>query len=278
MLLSALLLSERYKDFEGLLMHTCQAFRTITVFCIITIFSSLGCQEKSFDPESPSDVFAQASEPYEDGMYDIAIQKLGAFKSRFPYSRHTIQAELMIADSHFQLGNYEESAFSYDEFIKLHPNHQKVPFARYRIGESYWIEAPDDIDREQDYTQKALKEWKVLTAQFPNHEYAIKVAKKIKEGEVRIAKSEAFVMNFYCRQEIYHSCAYKALIILDLYRHFPEIKSQALKQASISFEKLAQQKQESPDSDKNLYVASMSTAQLLEKAKTFKKLIKHSAK
>ncbi|SME88436.1 outer membrane protein assembly factor BamD [Pseudobacteriovorax antillogorgiicola] len=247
------------------------SLKRVFIILFLLIFSQ-ACQEKSFNPQDPADVFARASEPYEDGLYDIALQKLGEFRSRFPYSKHTTQAELMMANCHYELGNYQEAAFAYEQFVKLHPRHPKVDFALYRVGESYWIEAPEDIDREQDFTQKALTEWETLVNRFPNSQYSTDAKSKIKLGKKRIADSQVFVMNFYCKQERFHSCAYKALIILDKYKDFTDIRKQALKQAARSFAKLANQKAEDPESDKNVYVRSMSLKELQDKAATFKRL------
>ena len=78
----------------------------VSAVFIVFLGFSISCQ-KTFDPEDPADAFARASETYEDGLYDISLQKLGEFKSRF-LIKYAIRAELMIADSHFQLGNFKK--------------------------------------------------------------------------------------------------------------------------------------------------------------------------
>ena len=98
-------ISEINQELEGYIMEMIHySFKNIFIL-MLSLPLLLSCQEKSFDPTDPSDVFARAASPYNDGLYDIALQKLGEFKSRFPYSKHTSQAELMMADSHFQLGS-----------------------------------------------------------------------------------------------------------------------------------------------------------------------------
>ena len=139
----------------------------------------------------------------------MAIQKLSAYKAKYPYSKFSISADLLIADCHFQLGNYEESAISYKHFIRLHPNHESVDMSLYRVGESYWKEAPDDVDREQEYTKRAIKEWTQLITKFPGSKYSELAKHKIKKGKKRIAENLAFVGSFYCKQKIYHACAYR---------------------------------------------------------------------
>lgn len=270
------MISEIALRFEGYIKEMKLNLPKIYFIQLILLSLLFSCQEKSFDPEDPADVFARASEPYEDGLFDIALQKLGEFKSRFPYSKHATKAELMMADSHFQLGNFQESAFAYEQFIKLHPRHEKIDFALYRVGESYWIEAPEAIDREQEYTQKAVNEWSKLLKRFPKSEFASSAKEKTKKGLKRIAESNVFVMKFYWKQKKYHSCAYKALKILEKYKSFPKLRKEALKLAGLSFKELAEQKRKDPDTDANVYVRSMTTEELEKKAKTFTRLYEAS--
>lgn len=245
-------------------------FFSSILLSLVFLLNLSSCNEKSTNPEDPSTVFAAAAEPYDDGLYDLALQKLGQFKSRFPYSKHAAQTDLMIADSHYQLGNYQESAVAYAQFIKLHPRHPKVDFAQFRIGESYWIEAPEEVDREQDLTNQALIEWQILIDRFPKSEYSTKARERMALGRKRIARAEEFVMNFYCKQEIYHACAFRSIKILEDYQQFPDITASALKQAALSFSKLAEQKEKDPETDANIYVKEMSVADLNKKSETFR--------
>src|SRR4051812_28292124 len=98
--------------------------RSIFILCICSCFYTLfltGCAEKEFDPNNPEKSYGIAKEPYDDENYEIALQKLGEFKSRFPYSKFAAEAELLIANSQFELGHYTEAALAYEQFVKLHP-------------------------------------------------------------------------------------------------------------------------------------------------------------
>lgn len=243
-------------------------------FIFLCTMVLISCKEKSYDPEQPADVFAAAVKPYNDGLYDIALQKLGQFKSRFPYSAYSAKADLYIANAHYELANYQEAAVAYSQFIKLHPRNENVDFARFRIGLSYWTEAPEEIDREQEFTEKAIEQWRDLLLLHPKSKYSKEASEKIALGKKRIAQSNEFIMNFYCKQEKYHACAFKAVSILENYKEFPEIRQSALKKAALSFDKLSKIKEENPDSDTNIYFKTMTAKQLKEKAETFRKAVK----
>ena len=243
------------------------------LFWPFLIFSaSYSCVDDDYDKTDPSASFADAREYYEDENYEIALQRLGEFKSRFPYSKHAVEAELLIAKSHFELENFEEAAVEFKQFIKLHPKNKDVPYAMFMVGKSYWTGSPDDIDRDQDLTKTAIKEWQVLLDKYPNSEYSSKAKTMMKEGHRRIAESHLFVVQFYCKQEIFHACAHRAMALLELYPQYKDIKLTALHKAALAFSHLAEQKEEERDSDKNIFFKSLTSQQLSDKAKQFKSL------
>ena len=247
-------------------------FFQCSLFALIIIVTYTSCSEKESNPQSPADAFAEAREYYDDENFELALQKLGQFKSRFPYSKFAVLAELFIANSHFELGNYEEAAIEYKQFVRLHPKHEKNPFVMFRVGESYWIDAPEEIDRDQELTQTAIDEWKNLVRRYPQSQYAKRAKIKMKEGNRRIAESHRFVADFYCKMEIYHACAYRFIQLLETYPQYPDLKKHALLSASEAFSLLADIKKEEPQSDKNIFFKSMGEGQLRAKSLKFKKL------
>ena len=225
--------------------------RLIIFLSLITF--SYGCTEKEFDPNDAKKSFGLAKEPYDDGRHDQAITKLGEFKSRFPYSQYAVEAELLIANSHFELEHYSEAAAAYQQFAKLHPKHAKVDYALFRIGECYWSEAPEEVDREQEYTQKAVDEWEKLVAKLPDSVYAKKAVGLINDGKRRLADSDDFASKFYCKLEIYHACAYRYIILARDYPQFLDLKKTALSEAARALDEVAKQKKADTESDKNIY-------------------------
>ncbi|MBW1694511.1 MAG: outer membrane protein assembly factor BamD, partial [Deltaproteobacteria bacterium] len=79
---------------------------------------------------------------YEDGNYSAAIDNFQQLKDWYPFSKYAILAELKIADSNYHLKRYEEAIFAYEEFEKLHPRNEAIPYVIYQIGRCYF----DQID------------------------------------------------------------------------------------------------------------------------------------
>ncbi|MBI2603282.1 MAG: outer membrane protein assembly factor BamD [Deltaproteobacteria bacterium] len=236
-------------------------------FSILLILSLhfVSCAEKQFNPDDPQGSFAMAREPYDDENYEIAVKKLGEYKSRFPYSRFATEAELLIAHSYFEMGKYAEASVAYEHFVKLHPKHPELELALFRIGMSYWKDAPEEIDREQEFTKLALEKWERLLKEHPQTSYAAEARGFMTEGRRRIAESERFAARFYCKQGIWHSCAYRYLKILEHYPENLELKEEAQKKASHALRKLANEWDENTK-DKNLFFKDMTKDQILQKA------------
>ena len=246
----------------------------VSFFCTIAYILFLtACSEKEFDPNDPQKSFGIAKEPYDDENYEIALQRLGEFKSRFPYSKFAAEADLLIANSQFELSHYTEAALSYEQFAKLHPKHPKVDYAYFQIGESYWKDAPDEVDREQEYTQKAIREWQKLIERMPDSPYAKQARDLVAKGKRRVAESILFVARFYCKQEIYHACAFVAIQLADEFGEYDDLRIEALRYGIKALDYVAEAKAKDPSSDKNLYFKTMTAAQIKERADNFRRLL-----
>ena len=245
--------------------------RAFSFFFIAGLSFVFACTQKEFDPERAEYSYQLAKEPYMDGNYEIAITRLGEFKARFPYSRFAIEAELLLANSQYELRRYAEAGASYKQFAKLHPKHPEVPFALFRLGDTYWKEAPGDVDREQEYTQKAVENWRTLVKEYPENIYAKQAASFIEQGTRRLAEASRFVAAFYCKQEIWHACAYSQIQLAEDFPQYPEMRQLALEQAAKALEKVAASPRKEND-DSNLYYKNFSMEQLKEKAKELREL------
>jgi outer membrane protein assembly factor BamD len=246
-------------------------YQRILVIALLALLQA--CAEKEFDPNDPAKSYGIAKEPYDDENYEIALTRLGEFKSRFPYSKYAAEAELLIANSHYELEEYTEAALAYEQFVKLHPKHPKVDYALFRVGESYWQDAPEEIDREQDYTLKAIAEWEKLIVRMPDSPYAKKGKELVSQGKRRVAESIAFVIRFYCKQGIWHACAYRAIQLADEYAEFKDLRVEALEKAVKALDEVAISKEADPTSDKNLYFKTMTAEEIRARAANFRRLL-----
>ncbi len=137
----------------------------------------------------------------------------------------------------------------------------------FRIGEAYWEDAPEEVDREQEYTEKAVEEWRSLIDRMPDSDYSKKARELVKLGTRRIAESIEFITDFYCKQELYHACAYRAIQLADEYGEFSDLRVNALENAVFALNEVADAKEADPDSDKNLYFKTMTATEIRARSK-----------
>lgn len=232
------------------------------LFLLIFSFVIGGCFAKSFDLANPDASFAAARESFDGQDYELAIARLGSFKSRFPYSKLAAEAELLIADSLYALSRYPEALLAYQRFVRLRPRHPRRAYAMFQVGQSHWIEAPTEVDREQNYTYQALAAWRELLTAYPASAEAEQAQKLIEEGERRIAGSFIFIADFYCAQGIYHSCAWRHIELAKQWARFADLAAASRRKAADALEKLLAQKKATPSDNSNVLFKNYSQAEL----------------
>lgn len=179
------------------------------------IVLGISCQTTDSSSLSVEESFHKAKEAYEAGSYHEAIEDLKEFRSRHPYAGYATEADLYIANSHFELREYPQASLAYQQFLILHPDHPKAHFALYRIGMTYWKEAPSAANREQEFTQKALKYWKRLKSEHPSSSYIPEINPLLDEGRERVYRSELYVIRYYYQQKKWLSCIYRIKALLE---------------------------------------------------------------
>lgn len=159
---------------------------------------------------------ATARQNYDKGVAELADEnylesdKYFRFvKSKFPFSKYAVLAELGLSDGKFQRGEYQAAIDSYKAFIRLHPTHEKVEdgYAAYRIAECYvkdmpedWLILPPAVEKDQSAVRDAVRELSDFLDKYPDSKY-VKVATK-QRGEVirRLVEHEVYVARFYLDQ------------------------------------------------------------------------------
>lgn len=248
---------------------------TFFVYMAAIWFFALSCDEVKDKYADPEKAFLAAREYYDDENYEMSLPKLQEFKARFPYSKYAREADLLIGDAYYQTDSFAEAAAVYEQFVKLYPSHPKVDFAKHRVGLCYWAEAPEALDREQDFTRRALKEWEELERDFPKSKHLPEAKAFYKIGRRRLADADHFVAKFYCKLEKWGACAYRAVKIIDDHAQFKEIMKSAAKLGEKSLYELAQGvKSGEIKSDANLLVKTWNADQLLKKSQELGEIYK----
>ena len=179
-------------------------------------------------------------EDYENGKYADSIEKFQKLKDYYPFSKYAILADLKIADAHYHREEYEDAIFGYENFEKLHPRNEAIPYVIYQIGMSYYdqISTPD---RDQTAARKALETFQRLKKQFPQDEYARRSEEKITKCLKSLAESTYLIGVFYYRSNHFKAALQRFMSVIsdypDVGYHQQALEYIAKCEASIAEEK-----------------------------------------
>ena len=162
-----------------------------------------GCASESVDESDPAQLYQQAEKDIGSARYQIAIDRLREVRNKFPYSKFSAAAQLRMGDVYFLQESYSEAAAAYESFRDLHPKHEKVPYALFRIGESYYNDIPSPIARDLTPAQKATDAFREFLKRFPNDENAAKAKELNAKAYSSLADKELYIADFYFREESY---------------------------------------------------------------------------
>lgn len=188
---------------------------------------------KGPDTNTAEGAFEQGEKFQKDERYEDALTQFNAVKNKHPYSKLATEAELRIADIHYDREDYIEAQNGYQSFKELHPTHPRIDYVTYRLGMSFFQQLPSTIDRDLQLASRAILYFDEVTTSYPGSQYAAD-AKEYKEKAVNmLAEKENYIAHFYFIREFYGSALERYEGLIKNYPGQPFIP-QALYGAAIS--------------------------------------------
>jgi outer membrane protein assembly factor BamD len=154
--------------------------------------------------KSPEELASQGMEQFEAKDYGDAVKTFSALKERYPYSRYASLAELKLADAYFHNERYPEAITAYEDFARLHPKNEAIPYVLHQTGECYYKQLLT-IDRDQTATHQAILAFERLLKSHPNSPYEESARQKIRSCRQRLAEHEVYVGRFYYKSKHYRA-------------------------------------------------------------------------
>ena len=103
---------------------------------------------------------------------------------------------MKLGDAYFGEQKYGEAALSYEEFVRLHPRNEVIPYVLYQVGMSHFLTFTT-VDRDPEETKTAITSFEKVIQNFPQSEYAAKSQKQIMECKKRIISHMFSVAKHY---------------------------------------------------------------------------------
>jgi outer membrane protein assembly factor BamD len=169
-----------------------------TSFLLLFLLLS-GCASIPIETQ-PAAIYKEGEEMYAEKRYDDAIAQYKKVREAYASTELSSNAELRIADSYFESERFIEASSAYEEFRKLHPTHQKAPYALYRTALSNYNQITGS-DRDQTPQKNSVIYFELFLKMYPKSEFAADVADKLEAVKSQQLQYELYVADFYYRTD-----------------------------------------------------------------------------
>ena len=155
-----------------------------------------------------------AEEDYKGGLealrvhsYPEASRLFEHVRTKYPFSQYAALSELRLADVKYDQDHNIEAADAYQQFVKLHPNHEQADYAAYRAGLSYWKDGPSDFflfpaafEKDQAQVRDAAKALAAFVQKYPGSKYRPEADKVLALAQARLVDHEWYAAEFYAKR------------------------------------------------------------------------------
>lgn len=244
--------------------------KLVKILFVVMLFIVGACNEKPISDLSPEQGMDRVRKKHADGHWEEVITQVNEYRSRYPYTPFSAEAELLQADAFFQGDRFPEAIAAYEEFIKKNPKHAQANFASFRVAQSYDKQSPKEIDREQENAYTAIDKYNVFLERYPDSKHANDAKTRVNILKRRVADHFVFVARFYWKKKLYSGALNRYLQILEKHSNFSDLKKEATERAASAYNELADILEKDPESEKIVYFRKSSPADLRALAKELK--------
>jgi outer membrane protein assembly factor BamD len=189
---------------------------------LVLLFFLGGCSTldrllgRGVDETDPGELMTDGIEKLEAGRYSDAVKAFEKIRDRYPYSKFAVTAELKLADALYRTGEYEQAFEAYDQFERLHPRHNEIPYVIYQKGMCHF-DRITTTDRDQSQTLRAREEFERLIARFPRDDYANLARKNLRKCYIYLAEYEIYVGHYYFNRGYYRAALARYTYVIENY-------------------------------------------------------------
>ncbi|MBX9703392.1 MAG: outer membrane protein assembly factor BamD, partial [Silvanigrellaceae bacterium] len=187
-------------------------FKLFAFFLFLWLCSS--CTTVSVSDLPPEQGIERIRKKHDNKEWQEVISEVDLFKTRYPYSAFTVEAELLQADSYFMRESYSEAVASYEDFLRKNPHNENVSIALFRIARSYDLQSPLASDREQIKTYRAVEKYKQFIELFPHSDLLKFAIERIHILKEKLLDHNLFVTHFYLKKQKYSAALLRAEKVL----------------------------------------------------------------
>jgi len=172
--------------------------------------------------------------------FDKAIAYFQFVRSKYSFSQYASLSDLRIADTKYAQKKWLDAASAYEIFIRLHPRHEEVAYATFRLGASYFNAVPGDFflwpdssSRDQSFTKEALSALDSFIYQFPESVYQEEASRMRAKLFSKLAQANLHIAGYYQHRNRHEAAIARYLNVNELYPESEEAAESLYKAARI---------------------------------------------
>ena len=187
------------------------------VIFIILMILLTGCGKQGIHLEEDlSPRFEKAMGYFDKGKYSRAKDEFDYIIMVDPGSKIANESQYYMAESMFQIEEYDEASIAFDRYVRFSPDYLKIEKARYRICECA-INLSNSYQREQSQTHRALEQLQMFIEDFPASDLLEDAEDAMLALRLKLAKKDYEVGRMYLKLEEYDSALIYFRLVLNHY-------------------------------------------------------------
>ncbi len=186
---------------------------------LVAVLAVTGCSSSKKEPliGEVDNLYNKGMSLLEDKKFTDSIHAFEELERQHPYSGWSTRAQIMVAFAQYRLEQYDESLFTIERFIRLHPGHEDLDYMYYMRGMNHYVRI-SDINRDQGFTEEASKAFQEVIDRFPNSRYSRDAGLKLTLTIDHIAGKEMEVGRYYQKQKQYLAAINRFKRVVDDYQ------------------------------------------------------------
>jgi len=175
----------------------------INIILLMILLASCGKKDVHLE-EDLSPRFEKAMGYFDKGKYSRAKDEFDYIIMADPGSKISNESQYYMAESMFQIEEYDEASIAFDRYVRFSPDYSKIEKARYRICECA-INLSNSYQREQSQTNRALEQLQMFIEDFPESDLIEDAEDAMLALRLKLAQKDYEVGRMYLKLEEYDS-------------------------------------------------------------------------
>ena len=164
-------------------------------------------------------LFDRSMDAMKHNHFDVARMTLQTLINTYPDSEYIARAKLAVADSWYAEGGttaMQQAEIEYKDFKTFFPNMPEAAEAQLKVADIHYQEM-EKPDRDFTHAEKAEEEYRALIQEYPDSKLVPKAKQRLREVQEVLAQREFNVGQFYFLRMAYPAAIARLKTLVDRY-------------------------------------------------------------